>query len=378
MRVGFDVRPFLKEETGVGVYLKNLLFALTKIDRENEYFLFSSSWKDRFDPMKIPPFARRSFRDLHYPVKMINFLWNRLGWPSLDLFFKTNLDLVHSPTPLVLPSRGKKIVTVYDLCFLEHPHLSDDESKHVFSSRIEQSLHRADAIITISHFSQEQILNRFSVNRAKIQVTHLGIDPNFWGEVTREETDRIKSRLNLPASYLLFVGAQEPRKNIGKLIEALKIVHSRYRKIPLVLAGREGKDSPFIMDRINACDLKPWVYKTGYLTDVELRSVYRLATAFIFPSFCEGFGLPLLEAMASGIPVAASQAPAIPEICQDAALFFDPERPEDLAESILHLLKDETLREDLVHRAEKRVKDFSWESTARKTLSLYRSLVEAS
>jgi glycosyltransferase involved in cell wall biosynthesis len=114
------------------------------------------------------------------------------------------------------------------------------------------------------------------------------------------------------------------------------------------------------------------------LTDVELRSVYRLATAFIFPSFCEGFGLPLLEAMASGIPVAASQAPAIPEICQDAALFFDPERPEDLAESILHLLKDETLREDLVHRAEKRVKDFSWESTARKTLSLYRSLVEAS
>jgi glycosyltransferase involved in cell wall biosynthesis len=376
MRVGFDVRPFLKEETGVGIYFKNLLFTLAKIDRENEYFLFSSSWKDRFDAAKIPPFAHARFKDFRYPVKAINFLWNKLGWPSIDLFFKASLDLTHSPTPLVLPSSGKKIVTVYDLCFLDYPHLSDDESRHVFSSRIEQSLHRADGIITISHFSQEQILKRFSINKGKIHVTPLGIDCDFWRDITEDETARIKSRFNLPPSYLLFVGAQEPRKNIGKLIEALKIVHSRYKKIPLVLAGRKGKDSAVVMDRINAFDLKQWVYTTGYLNDLELRSVYRLATAFVFPSVCEGFGLPLLEAMASGIPVVASQAPALPEICQDAALFFDPEHPEELAESIIRVLKDEFLRKDLVQRGDQRVEDFSWELTAEKTLSIYRSLVE--
>jgi glycosyltransferase involved in cell wall biosynthesis len=376
MRVGFDVRPFLKEETGVGIYFKNLLFALAKIDVENEYFLFSSSWKDRFDAKKIPPFTRRRFKDLFYPVKAVNFLWNRLGWPSMDLFFNTSLDLVHSPTPLVLPSRGKKIVTVYDLCFLEYPHLSDDESRHVFSSRIEESLHRADGIITISHFSQEQILKRFSINKEKIHVTYLGIDHDFWRGITPEETVRIKSSLNLPSSYLLFVGAQEPRKNIGKLIDALKLVHRQYKKIPLVLAGREGKDSALILDKIIACDLKEWVYQTGYLNDSELRGVYRRASAFVFPSVCEGFGLPLLEAMVSGIPVVSSQSAALPEICEDAALFFDPEHPEDMAERVIHVLKDETLRRNLVLRGKKRVADFSWESTAKNTLSIYRSLVD--
>jgi glycosyltransferase involved in cell wall biosynthesis len=378
MRVGFDVRPFLKEETGVGVYFKNLLFSLAKIDRDSEYYLFSSSWKDRFDARKVPPFVRKSFKDFRYPVKMVNFLWSKLSWPSMDLFFKTKLDLVHSPTPLVLPSHGKKIVTVYDLCFLEYPHLSDDESRHVFSSRIEQSLHRADGIITISHFSQEQILKRFSIDKGKIHVIHLGIDHNFWSSVTLEETERIKSKLNLPSSYLLFVGAQEPRKNIGRLIEALKIVHSKYREIPLVLVGGQGKDSAFVKDRIKTCDLKQGVCMTGYLNDLELRSVYRMATAFIFPSLCEGFGLPLLEAMASGIPAVASHAPALPEICQDAALFFDPEQPEDMAEVIMRVLKDADLREDLIKKGEKRVLDFSWESTAKKTLSIYRSLVDTS
>ena len=378
MRVGFDVRPFLKEETGVGIYFKNLLFALAKIDRENEYFLFSSSWKDRFNPGKIPPFTRKHFRDFHYPVKAVNFLWNKLGWPPVDLFFRTDLDLAHSPTPLVLPSRGKKIVTVYDLCFLEYPHLSDDESRHVFTSKIEQSLHIADGIITISQFSQEQILKRFSIEKGKIHVTHLGIDHHFWRDTAQEEKERIRSKFNLPSSYLLFVGAQEPRKNIGKLIEALKIVHRQYRKIPLVIAGRKGADSVFVQDRIKTYDLEQWVTLTGYLDDFELRSVFRSAFALIFPSVCEGFGLPLLEAMISGIPVVASHAPAIPEICQDAALLFDPKNPEDMAESMIHVLKDKTLREDLIQRGEKRVMDFSWESTAKKTLSIYRSLVGTS
>ncbi|MEE9500760.1 MAG: glycosyltransferase family 1 protein [Candidatus Aminicenantaceae bacterium] len=377
MRVGFDVRPFLKEETGVGIYFKNLLFALSKIDTENEYYLFSSSWKDRFDPKKIPPFAHKHFKDFRYPVRMINFLWNKLGWPSMDLFVKTSLDLTHSPTPLVLPSRGKKVVTVYDLCFLDYPHLSDDESRHVFSSRIEQSLNHADSIVTISHFSQEQVLRRFSVDKDKVHVTYLGIDHDFWCDVAQEETERVKSKFSLPPSYLLFVGAQEPRKNIGNLIESLKIVHTQYGRIPLILVGGKGKDSSNVWDKISEHDLKQWVQMTGYLTDVELRSIYRSATAFIFPSLCEGFGLPLLEAMCSQTPILASRASALPEICSDAAIFFDPDQPEDMAKAILSVLKDTDLREDLVKRGEQRVLDFSWKSTAEQTLSIYRSLVEA-
>ncbi|MGD9347096.1 MAG: glycosyltransferase family 1 protein [Candidatus Aminicenantes bacterium] len=375
MRVGFDVRPYLKEETGVGIYFKNLLAALSRIDQENVYYLFSSSLKDRFDPKKVPTFAHKRFKDFRYPVRMINFLWNKLGWPTMDMFFGTKLDLVHSPTPLILPSRGKQIVTVYDLCFLEYPHLSDDESRRIFSSGIEHSLQKADAIFTISNFSASQILKRFSVLKDKIHVTHLGIDQTFWRDFSEEETARIASKFNLPESFLLFVGAQEPRKNIGHLIEALRIVHDRLRRIPLVLVGKGGRDSAYLSDKIHTCNLEQWVHMTGYLDDLELRSVYRLASAFVFPSLCEGFGLPLLEAMACGTPVIASRVAAIPEICQEAALFFDPEQPEDMAEKILSVLEDQDLREDLVGRGEKRILDFSWESTAQQTLSIYRTLL---
>ena len=125
MRIGFDVRPFLKEETGIGIYFKNLLFSLSQIDQDNEYYLFSSSFKDRFLTHKIPPFSRMRFRDFPIPVKAVSFFWNKLGWPPLDYFFKTGLDLTHSPSPLILPTKGKKVITVYDLFFM-------DFSKYIF------------------------------------------------------------------------------------------------------------------------------------------------------------------------------------------------------------------------------------------------------
>src|SRR4030042_1056628 len=124
MRIGFDLRSFLKEETGVGVYFRNLLRELAAVDRENEYFLFSSSWKDRFPPERLPGFARQRFRDFRLPVRLVNFLWYRIGWPTLDSFFRARLDLTHSPVPLHLPTRGRKVITVCDLFFLEPPALA--------------------------------------------------------------------------------------------------------------------------------------------------------------------------------------------------------------------------------------------------------------
>ena len=133
MRIGVDVRPFLSRETGVGTYLKNLLFQLARIDEANEYCLFSSSWKERFPVEKIPSFAKSRFRDLRIPVRTVNFLWYRLGRPSLDSNFGTKLDLTHAPTPLALPTGGKKIVTVYDPFFLDQPGKADRQARDVFS-----------------------------------------------------------------------------------------------------------------------------------------------------------------------------------------------------------------------------------------------------
>jgi glycosyltransferase involved in cell wall biosynthesis len=375
MRIGFDLRPFLRQETGVGIYFKNLLFTLAKIDQVNEYYLFSSSLKDRFDPKDVPPFEKKDFVDRRYPVKVINFLWYRMGWPSLDVFFNTNLDLTHSPTPLPLPTRGKKIITVYDLFFLDSPDLTDKEARKVFSRRIEKSLQKADGIVTISHFTERQLVERFVFDMDKMRVIHPGINLQEWGMHDSENLKPTSDSLALPSDFLLFVGAQEPRKNLPRLLESLKLIHDRYQKIPLVLVGRKGLDSDNVQKNIQKLGLDSEVKTVGYVNKNELKHIYGLASAFVFPSLMEGFGIPLLEAMACGVPIVTSRTSALPEIAQDAAVYIDPEDPEDMATKIIHLLEDTALREKLVSAAESRVKFFSWEKTARKALQFYQSVM---
>jgi glycosyltransferase involved in cell wall biosynthesis len=179
----------------------------------------------------------------------------------------------------------------------------------------------------------------------------------------------------LPSSFILFVGAFEPRKNLTRLLEAVKRVHDRGEKIPLVLVGRAGWDSDKLAKKIQELSLQENVILKGYMKEQELRCVYRLATLFVFPSLQEGFGLPLLEAMASRTPIAASASSALPEILQDAALFFDPKDPEDMAEKIMRLLNDEELRVELMAKGSQRVSDFDWEKTAEQTLSIYQAVV---
>ncbi len=376
MRIGCDIRPFLREKTGVGVYFKNLLFSLSKIDKTNEYYLFSSSFKDRFDTKELPPFAKMHFRDFHYPVKAINFFWYKFCWPPLEYFFKTGLDLTHSPSPLILPTKAKKIVTVYDLFFMEYPNLTDEETRNFFLKKIGDSLRESDGIMTISAFTKEELMKKFSLDARKIRVVFPGIDRKLWKRVPQDNIKKTRLIYKLPSSFLLFVGAFEPRKNLLNLVEALKIVHEKYRKIPLVLVGRKGQDSKKVVTKIEELNLKPWISLTGYVPEKDLKSFYILAEVFVFPSFCEGFGLPLLEAMACGVPITASNAPAIPEIAKDAALYFDPYEPEDIANKIILVLKDNELKRRLVENGEKRVLDFDWTTAAAETLKFYHEIFE--
>jgi glycosyltransferase involved in cell wall biosynthesis len=375
MRIGFDMRPFLKEETGVGIYFKNLLFHLAQIDSSNEYYLFSSSYKDRFPPQKVPPFVKRHFRDFRIPVKVVNFFWYTLSWPLLDRFFRTELDLTHSATPLILPTKGRKIVTVHDLFFIDFPHMTDRETRKNFVNKIKDSLLKSDRIVAVSHFTKNVLLERFPLEGEKVKVIYHGLDSRFATDISPEEVGEIRQKYSLPSSFVLFVGAVESRKNILNLIEALKIIHQKYGKIPLLIVGRTGSESKDLERKVRKEKLKTWVKIMGYLPDEEVRVFYRLASIFALPSFCEGFGFPLLEAMASNLPIAASQAPAIPEIAQDAALYFNPKNPEDMADKIILVLKDESIRRNLIAEGRKRLLDFDWKRTARETLNLYKDVI---
>jgi glycosyltransferase involved in cell wall biosynthesis len=376
MRIGFDLRPFLKEETGVGVYFRNLLLSLSQIDKDNTYFLFSASLKDRFPSSKIPPFSERHFVDTPLPVKLMNFLWNKLAWPPLDYFFGQSLDLTHSPSPLILPTRGKKVVTVHDLFFAEFPQQVDRKTRRYFSRRVDHSLLRADGIIAVSRFTRNQLLRRLTLDEEKVQVIYHGLNPRFQSKVSEEEIGETREKHSLPSDFILFVGGLEPRKNLIRLIQALQIIHTRHGKIPLVIVGPRGILQEKLERKIQEQRLRSWVRVTGYLPVEELRVLYRLATVFAFPSLCEGFGLPLLEAMASDLPIAASQASAIPEVAQDAALYFHPEDPESIAEKIILILEDESLRQSLIAKGKRRVLDFDWNVSAAETLRFYQTVVK--
>jgi glycosyltransferase involved in cell wall biosynthesis len=373
MRLGYDLRPFLREETGVGTYLRNLLFELTRLDRENEYYLFSASWKDRFPSAKVPAFARGRFCDRRVPVKLLNFSWQRWGGPPLDWFVGTRLDLAHSATPLILPTRGRKIITVHDLFFMDEPSLAGAEAGRVFFRRAPDAFRRSDGIVTFSSFTRDELVARFDVPPGKVRVIPHGLDPRFLEEVSAAEGEEFRAAHRLPPSFLLFVGAQEPRKNLPRLIRALKIVHLHGRRPALVLAGPPGADTPAIRETAGCLGLDPWLTMTGYLPPSELRKVYRLAAVFVFPSLCEGFGLPLIEAMASGLPVVAAMNSAMPEVCGDAALYCRAEDPESIAEKIQVALENDAVRRELAAKGRRRALDFRWDKAAAETLEFYRT-----
>jgi glycosyltransferase involved in cell wall biosynthesis len=377
MKIGIDLRPFLRFETGVGTYIKNLLFSLSNIDMDNDYYLFSSSFKQRFLPSKIPILNKMHFRDFHYPVTLLNFLWYKLERPTMDSFFKTRLDLTHSATPLICPTKGKTIITVHDLFFMDFPYKANKEARKFFYKKIHRTLQDSNGVIVVSHFIKNQILDRFKIDEKKLKVIYHGVDPEFTSDVSLEEVHSFRNSHSLPSRIIVFVGAMEPRKNLLNLIEAFKIVHNKEPDVSLVLAGKKGSDFPHLKKRIDKNKLNAWVRILDYLSFRKLKCLYRTGTVFVFPSYSEGFGLPLLEAMTSGMPVASSRRTALPEIAGDAALYFDPDQPEEMAAQILQFLQSEDLREKFIELGRKRAKGFDWQKTAERTLDFYKHVTKA-
>ena len=216
--------------------------------------------------------------------------------------------------------------------------------------------------------------NHASANR--IKVVYLGVDPGFANKPSVAQTDNAKNKYGLPSKFILFVGAIEPRKNLLKLIEALSFIQKKSYNVPLVIVGKKGMDYQNLVKKIEDNKLQSKVLFLNYLPDGDLKILYRLASCLVFPSLCEGFGLPLIEAMASECPLVISRASAFPEIALDAALYFQPEDAEEMASQIITVLDDEDIRKNLIQRGIQRVQDFSWTKTAENTLSFYRSVLE--
>jgi len=365
MKICIDMRPSLSHPTGVGVYLLSLVQALSGIDQENQYHLFSASWKERFPVSSYP--SNFHIHDRKWPVRVLNYCWNYLSLPTMESLVGCSLDVVHSSTPLVIPARrARRVTTVYDLYFYKNPAGAVREMQSTFPRKVKEHSLRSDAIIAISDYTKRQLIELLDIPSSRIYTIKLGIDPFFLECASVEEKRDVLSRFRIPGPYLLFVGTQEPRKNLAVLTEAFR--NLREKNIHLVLAGPQGWNvSPEELSGQR-------VLKTGYVSRRDLRALYQQALAVVFPSIDEGFGLPVLEGMASGVPVIASRIPAFQEVCNDSCAYFDPTNAEELTRRIEQVIEQSDLRQSMIAKGTLRVKNFSWKETAQKTLDLYLSL----
>ena len=263
---------------------------------------------------------------------------------------------------------GPTIITIFDLSFVRHPEWHPIDRVKYFGKYCLKQLSRAEAIITISEFSKKEIMNLLNVDPAKIYVTPLGVDQSF--------SPGKKRMQGLPDQYILFLGNLEPRKNLPRLIAAHRSLPQLLRKrYPLVIAGAKGWDTKEVKKNLAffQSDEKPIF--TGYIPQGLLPDLYRGASLFVYPSLYEGFGLPALEAMASGVPVIASSSTSLPEVVGDAGILVNPYDVDHLKEAMMELLEDEKKRGEMVKKGIARASLFSWEKCAQETLSVYEEVL---
>ncbi len=377
MKIAFDVSYIQKNRAGIGRYALELLRALLAEDSTNEYVLhgwsFSLDTKTilglqnahvRFSLARIPGFIKRDY-------------WNWMSSPPIELF-AGECDVFHSSDPLLPPTRrAKTISTVHDVSYKKFPHFFEGNVLRL-DGFIRRSIRNADAILVPSEQTKHDLLELFGAVEEKIHVVHPPVHSIFkpLPEDIQDEQVRLKYRLS--PSFLLFVGTLEPRKNIVGLIKAYERVGKENGNIQLVIVGKKGWFYSEIIKGMNASPVRSSIRYLEYVSDEELASLYRMAHCLVYPSFYEGYGLPILEAMASGTPVITSNTSSMKEIAGGCAVLIDPEKNEDLVNAIRLLVDDASLCKDLRVQGLVRVQQYSGEVAARKVLGVYEQLLQRS
>jgi glycosyltransferase involved in cell wall biosynthesis len=315
---------------------------------------------------------RRSTRwDTRRPLRRI--LWEQAALPLLAR--QTQLDLLHGAVNVV-PALAAcpSVVTVHDLSFMRYPQAFPPVQRAYLQSQVRRSTRAARRVIAVSQATRQDVVELFDVAPERIDVVHNGVDACFSLAPT-EQVEAFRRRQGLPQRYVLHLGTLEPRKNLVRLVQAFAQVRANDPGQPpakLVLAGGKGWDYGAIFAEVDRLGLAQDVIFPGYVADEELAWWYRAAAVFAYPSLLEGFGLPVLEAMACGAPVVTSNLSSLPEVAGDAALLVDPTSVDALAAALLRLLADAGLATDLRARGQAQAARFPWSRTAQQTAAVYR------
>ncbi|HJW94874.1 MAG TPA: glycosyltransferase family 1 protein [Thermoanaerobaculia bacterium] len=362
LRIGVDIRPFYEPLTGIGWYLWFLLHELAKHD-DIELFLFGDARVTDLGPTlhaSIPSNAQLITFDLRgAPVSRLAraftaaayVLWMKLIDPEVMFGANYFLPRLHGAIA------RHRVITVHDLTYKRFPELLQKETLDNLNAHMPRELARADAVICVSESTRRDLLAFYDVDPSRVFAIHSGLG-----------TSASPAPIDLPSRYLLFVSTIEPRKNLGVLLDAFAKLRAEGYDGSLVVVGKVGWKAQEIAPRLR----EPGIVHLDYVDAARLATVYQRAEAFVFPSIYEGFGFPLLEAMAFGVPAIAARSSSLPEIGGDAALYFSD--ASELLAQLRRVTSDASLRDEVIERGRAQAAKFRWSDCAEQTLAVFRAV----
>jgi glycosyltransferase involved in cell wall biosynthesis len=374
MKIGIDISLTIGEKAGVGYYAANLVDSLAKIDRTNQYLLYPFFYYIYHPDFKTA--VRPSEKNFHLhcekiPKKIIDLVWHS---PIPRKWILGNVDILHSTTFCAPEDHyGKLVVTIFDISFFLLPECHTKANRQHCLKGTRDAVRYADCIIAISNSGKNDLVKYFGADPDKIKVTPLAAKDIFTPRGLDERT-RVLQKYRIPGNFIFSVGSYEPRKNIGTLVRAYMHLPEKVKNtFSLVIAGGKGWLNSDIDALIDSQDSAK-IQRIGYIDEEDLPALYSAAAVFVYPSYYEGFGLPILEAMSCGAPVVTSNTSSMPEIGSAAALYFDPTDVRQLTSLLLEVTGNENLRKELSRKGIERAGQFSWDTTARTTLKMYEDL----
>ncbi|MBV6493747.1 MAG: D-inositol-3-phosphate glycosyltransferase [Turneriella sp.] len=345
MHIGFDAKRAFLNTSGLGNYSRTLIELVVNAEKKSQFTLFTPKLKEENFYNSINNLPNCT---IETPTRFIDKSL-RSHWRSFGITKLLNLkkiDLYHglsNELPFNIKNfKGKKIVTIHDLIFLRYPKLYPFIDRKIYNKKFYHACKSADTIIAISQETKNDIINFYSIPQAKIKVVYQSCNAKFYENISRADLDKMLSLYKLPHEYLLYVGTIEERKNLLLIIKAL----SQVKDIPLVVVGRKRKYFQKVKEQILKLGLQSRVIFLENVANHDLPAIYRQAKIFIYPSFFEGFGIPIVEALASRIPVITTKGSCFLETAGPNSIYINPNNEYELAENINFLLKSKQQRKE--------------------------------
>ena len=377
-RIAIDYTPAYEQSAGIGRYVRELTAALARLDNANAYRLFvAGALAGALPP---PPAENFHWRPTALSPRWLARIWQRARLPLPVEFFTGKLDLFHATDfalPFTLPAT-RTLLTVHDLSFVRVPEAASPPLKAYLDAVVPRSVARADHVLADSQATKDDLVALYGTAAEKITVLYSGVDGRFERVSDRKKLESTRAKYRLSGvSYVLSVGTIQPRKNYSRVIQALAEVRAGGRELHYAIAGSRGWLDEDLRQTIASAGMNDFVHLLGYVDDEDLPALYSGARMLLMPSLYEGFGLPILEAMACGLPVITSNLSSLPEVAGDAALLIDPADMREIRDAIHLVDADAIRRENMRRRGYQQAKRFTWQRSAEQLLSVYRNMLDS-